>query len=98
MQEEVSFTKSIHGKAQLVDSEGYTYTQQKVTNHSIYWRCVYYPKYRGHCPGRAQTDGFYIKCKNNSHIHKPKEPVIKKPHGNSKEAKALKKLETENTS
>ena len=78
----------------LVDSEGYHYAQHRVSStcaDTIYWRCVYHYKERGSCPARAQTEGFYIKTKSKEHLHKPREPIIKKPHGNTKEAQRLKK-------
>ena len=94
MAEEASFTKSQFGNPILVDSEGYTYTQHRVSNVNnstkIYWRCVYHYKERGSCPARATTEGFYIKMKSKTHLHKPREPVLKKPHGNTKTARKLK--------
>ena len=71
-----------------MDNEGYTYCQHRTIRDTIYWRCIYHYKYRGSCPAKAQTEGFFIKSKSNEHLHKPKEPIIKKPHGNSKIAKA----------
>ena len=91
--EEASFTKSQYGKPMLVDSNGYTYSKHNSLNQTIYWRCIYFMKHRGGCPARAQTEGFYIKSKSHSHIHPPKEPVVKKLHGNSKAARALKQSE-----
>jgi len=93
VQEEASFTKSQFGNPILVDSEGYTYTQHRVSNvnnATIYWRCVYHYKERGSCPARATTEGFYIKMKSKSHLHKPREPVVKRPHGNTKQARKIK--------
>jgi len=75
----------------LLDSDGYMYTRHRCDKETVYWRCIYHYKYRGNCPGRAKTEGFFIQSKTGGHLHKPREPIVKpKPHGNSKIAKALK--------
>ena len=77
----------------LVDSQGYRYTQNGSSSHQVYWRCCYHPKKYGSCPGKAVTRDFYIKQKTGVHKHKPGVPIVKLIHGNSKEAKRLKKME-----
>ena len=47
-------------------------------------------KNRGSCPGKAVTEGFFIRQKSGGHLHKPMEPIVKTPHGNSSQAKKLK--------
>jgi len=93
--EEASFTKSQFGNAMLVDKEGYRYTQNGSSKQSIYWRCHYYKKKHGSCPGKAVTEGFYIKQKTGIHLHQPNVPIVQLIHGNSKEAKLLKKQSSE---
>jgi hypothetical protein len=46
-------------------------------------------KNRGSCPGKAVTEGFFIRQKSGGHLHKPLEPIIRRPHGNSSQAKRL---------
>jgi len=88
--EEARFTKSQFGKAILVDADGYRYSHSRMNDKRVYWRCVYYMKNRGSCPGKAVTEGFFIRQKSGGHLHKPMEPIVKTPHGNSSQAKKLK--------
>merc|ERR1712223_780152 len=88
--EEARFTKSQFGKAILVDADGYRYSHSRMNDKRVYWRCVYYMKNRGSCPGKAVTEGFFIRQKSGGHLHKPMEPVVNTPHGNSSQAKKLK--------
>ena len=88
--EEARFTKSQFGRALLVDADGYRYSHSRMNDKRIYWRCVYYMKNRGSCPGKAVTEGFFIRQKSGGHLHKPMEPVVNTPHGNSSQAKKLK--------
>ena len=46
-------------------------------------------KNRGSCPGKAVTEGFFIRQKSGGHLHKPLEPIVRRPHGNSSQAKKL---------
>lgn len=85
--EEARFTKSQFGKAILVDADGFRYSHSRMNDKRIYWRCVYYMKNRGSCPGKAVTEGFFIRQKSGGHLHKPLEPIIRRPHGNSSQAK-----------
>ena len=62
----------------------------RMNDKRVYWRCVYYMKNRGSCPGKAVTEGFFIRQKSGGHLHKPMEPIVKTPHGNSSQAKKLK--------
>ena len=87
--EEARFTKSQFGKAILVDADGYRYSHSRMNDKRVYWRCVYYMKNRGSCPGKAVTEGFFIRQKSGGHLHKPLEPIIRRPHGNSSQAKKL---------
>ena len=80
----------------LVDKEGYRYVQNGSSKNSVYWRCIYYKKKYGLCPGKAVTEGFYVKQKSGVHLHKANEPIVHLIHGNSKEAKLLKQKEAEN--
>ena len=50
-------------------------------------------KNRGSCPGKAVTEGFFIKQKSGGHLHKPMEPIVRMPHGNSSQAKKIKQEE-----
>jgi len=61
--EEARFTKSQFGKAILVDADGYRYSHSRMNDKRVYWRCVYYMKNRGSCPGKAVTEGFFYKAK-----------------------------------
>jgi len=81
----------------LIDKEGYKYSQNGSSKNTdtVYWRCTYYQKKYGSCPGKAMTEGFYIKSKSD-HIHKPNVPIVNLIHGNSKEARLLKQKQTEN--
>merc|ERR1712223_761719 len=85
--EEARFTKSQFGKAILVDADGYRYSHSRMNDKRVYWRCVYYMKNRGSCPGKAVTEGFFIRQKSGGHLHKPLEPIVRRPHGNSSQAK-----------
>jgi len=87
--EEARFTKSQFGKAILVDADGYRYSHSRMNDKRVYWRCVYYMKNRGSCPGKAVTEGFFIRQKSGGHLHKPLEPIVRRPHGNSSQAKKL---------
>lgn len=91
--EEARFTKSQFGKAILVDADGYRYSHSRMSDNRVYWRCVYYMKNRGSCPGKAVTEGFFIRQKSGGHLHKPMEPIVRMPHGNSSQAKKLKQEE-----
>jgi len=83
----------------LIDKEGHRYTQNGCSKNTdkVYWRCTYFAKRNGSCPGKAVTAGFYIvkKC---AHIHEPNVPIVHLMHGNSKEARLLKQLKEENKS
>ena len=50
-------------------------------------------KNRGSCPGKAVTEGFFIRQKSGGHLHKPMEPIVRMPHGNSSQAKKIKQEE-----
>ena len=50
-------------------------------------------KNRGSCPGKAVTEGFHIRQKSGGHLHKPMEPIVRMPHGNSSQAKKIKQEE-----
>ena len=91
--EEARFTKSQFGRALLVDADGYRYSHSRMNDKRVYWRCVYYMKNRGSCPGKAVTEGFFIKQKSGGHLHKPMEPIVRMPHGNSSQAKKIKQEE-----
>ena len=91
--EEARFTKSQFGRALLVDADGYRYSHSRMNDKRVYWRCVYYMKNRGSCPGKAVTEGFFIRQKSGGHLHKPMEPIVRMPHGNSSQAKKIKQEE-----
>jgi hypothetical protein len=91
--EEARFTKSQFGRALLVDADGYRYSHSRMNDKRVYWRCVYYMKNRGSCPGKAVTEGFHIRQKSGGHLHKPMEPIVRMPHGNSSQAKKIKQEE-----
>jgi len=91
--EEARFTKSQFGRALLVDADGYRYSHSRMNDKRVYWRCVYYMKNRGSCPGKAVTEGFFIRQKSGGHLHKPMEPIVSMPHGNSSQAKKIKQEE-----
>jgi len=78
-----------------MDQQGYRYCKIRSSATRVFWRCCYYRKDTGSCPAKAQTEGFMISRKSGWHPHKPNEPIVRKPHGNSKRAKL--KSENENS-
>ena len=75
-----------------MDNEGHKYYQNGSSKHQVYWRCEYYSKRKGSCPGKAVTRGFHITQKTGGHLHEPGVPIIKAIHGNTKEAKLMKQM------
>ena len=86
--EEANFIKSQYGNAMLVDGQGYRYVQNGSSKTSIFWRCIYYGKSKGTCPGKAVTKGFDI-TKKAEHKHEPNVPIVPSK-------RRLKQLEKEN--
>ena len=84
LNEEAILAKSKLGGVILMDQAGYRYCKIRSSATKVFWRCVYYRKDTGTCPAKAQTEGFMITRKSYTHLHKPNEPVVKKPHGNLK--------------
>jgi hypothetical protein len=77
LMEEARFSKTMRGRPALFDKEGYRYVMNRSTDKVVYWKCEFSSAPRGKCPGYCVTDGFFIKSKTGTHIHKPDEAVIK---------------------
>jgi hypothetical protein len=74
--EEARFGKTMKGQTAVFDKQGYRYVKNNSSLKAVYWRCEFRDKSRGGCPGNCITEGFFIKSKKGTHIHKPGEPVV----------------------